>query len=233
MYDLSICFFIWWKNELVELDDWKLSGKIIWRSRKYVAWDIQFRFRARGIMLLGVNQKILTLLLDSTIVKSSQPPSHVLTVILPWVLQFRQLSLYIKFWLFVKFVSLSCLFMLELNSFCNPKRYICSSYSGYEINFVPYWIILCMLISFKVAKGREDAFFASTYNGGVIVVTDGVSGYNIPSFVMLSIFGAQNFKFVNSKHFPQLHTTIWFSIHDPSCGRWDEKDVDPTQFSRE
>ncbi|CAI9270366.1 unnamed protein product [Lactuca saligna] len=123
MYDLSICFFIWWKNELVELDDWKLSGKIIWRSRKYVAWDIQFRFRARGIMLLGVNQKILTLLLDSTIVKSSQPPSHVLT---------PQLSIHVGTQLILQ-----------------PK---------------------------KVAKGREDAFFASTYNGGVIVVTDGVSG---------------------------------------------------------
>lgn len=29
----------------------------------------------------------------------------------------------------------------------------------------------------KVEKGGEDAFFVSSYNGGVIAVADGVSGY--------------------------------------------------------
>lgn len=67
--------------------------------------------------------------------------------------------------------------MLELNSFHTPKRYTCSSYCGYQINFVPHWIILSMLICLKVAKGGEDAFFVSSYNGGVIAVADGVSGY--------------------------------------------------------
>lgn len=66
--------------------------------------------------------------------------------------------------------------MLELNSFHTPKRYTCSSYCGYQINFVPHWIILSMFC-LKVAKGGEDAFFVSSYNGGVIAVADGVSGY--------------------------------------------------------
>lgn len=34
-----------------------------------------------------------------------------------------------------------------------------------------------VLIFLKVDRGGEDAFFVSTYNGGVIAVADGVSGY--------------------------------------------------------
>jgi len=35
-----------------------------------------------------------------------------------------------------------------------------------------YWSLLL-----KVNTGGEDAFFVSSYNGGVIAVADGVSGY--------------------------------------------------------
>jgi len=35
-----------------------------------------------------------------------------------------------------------------------------------------YWSLLL-----KVSTGGEDAFFVSNYNGGVIAVADGVSGY--------------------------------------------------------
>lgn len=35
-----------------------------------------------------------------------------------------------------------------------------------------YWSLLL-----KVNTGGEDAFFVSNYNGGVIAVADGVSGY--------------------------------------------------------
>jgi protein phosphatase PTC7 len=33
------------------------------------------------------------------------------------------------------------------------------------------------MVFVKVEKGGEDAFFVSNYNGGVIAVADGVSGY--------------------------------------------------------
>lgn len=47
--------------------------------------------------------------------------------------------------------------------------------------FIYFWCIYLSLAQFvvlvKVDKGGEDAFFVSNYNGGVIAVADGVSGY--------------------------------------------------------
>lgn len=34
-----------------------------------------------------------------------------------------------------------------------------------------------VLVFLKVDRGGEDAFFVTNYNGGVIAVADGVSGY--------------------------------------------------------
>lgn len=43
--------------------------------------------------------------------------------------------------------------------------------------FIKAFVYLQELVFGKVEKGGEDAFFVSTYNGGVIAVADGVSGY--------------------------------------------------------
>ena len=44
-----------------------------------------------------------------------------------------------------------------------------------------------MLLNFrKVEKGGEDAFFISSYNGGVVAVADGVSGYPLLLHLLLA-----------------------------------------------
>lgn len=40
----------------------------------------------------------------------------------------------------------------------------------------PFPLFVQVLIFVKVDRGGEDAFFVSSYNGGVIAVADGVSG---------------------------------------------------------
>ena len=50
--------------------------------------------------------------------------------------------------------------------------------------FLVEWLQFLQIKSFcfgflKVEKGGEDAFFVSRYNGGVVAVADGVSGYTI------------------------------------------------------
>lgn len=42
-----------------------------------------------------------------------------------------------------------------------------------------------VLVFLKVDKGGEDAFFVSNYNGGVIAVADGVSGYEAQDSLLL------------------------------------------------
>jgi len=43
--------------------------------------------------------------------------------------------------------------------------------------FCVYLLLPKVVVFVKVEKGGEDAFFVSNYNGGVIAVADGVSGY--------------------------------------------------------
>lgn len=48
--------------------------------------------------------------------------------------------------------------------------------------FIDAFVYLLVLVFEKVEKGGEDAFFVSSYNGGVIAVADGVSGYEFYRF---------------------------------------------------
>ncbi|KAE9460964.1 hypothetical protein C3L33_07130, partial [Rhododendron williamsianum] len=65
-------------------------------------------------------------------------------------------------------------FVLELTSFHTLKRY--SPLPMFYITIFPPFL--------KVDKGGEDAFFVSSYNGGVIAVADGVSGYRSSFFIV-------------------------------------------------
>lgn len=49
-----------------------------------------------------------------------------------------------------------------------------------------------VLVFLKVDRGGEDAFFVSNYDGGVIAVADGVSGYEaLDSLLLSSSFSVQ------------------------------------------
>ncbi|CAK9180181.1 unnamed protein product [Ilex paraguariensis] len=61
--------------------------------------------------------------------------------------------------IFAMFIGQRCCFVLELTLFHTPTR------------------VLTIGHFMKVDKGGEDAFFVSSYSGGVIAVADGVSGW--------------------------------------------------------
>ncbi|PNX76935.1 putative protein phosphatase 2C 26-like protein, partial [Trifolium pratense] len=97
----------------------------------------------------------------------------------------------------------------------------------------------------KVEKGGEDAFFVSNYNGGVIAVADGVSGYACYFLTLwflssgrlgrATVFRLGVCPGVGNTSVSDTNTDAYVSVSVSvsMLHSWAEEDVDPSLFPRE